>query len=71
MHIYVKNSVDVPALVLALTEVLHSSFNMGALDLSETYVRSPWAVPSDFGYIFQANHSFPCYNYKRKSLLNV
>ena len=49
-----KNSVDV--LLLAL-EMLHNSCNMGTHDLPEMYTCSLWAVPSDFGHTFQANHS--------------
>jgi len=36
---------------------------MGASDLPEMYACSPWAMPSDFGHTFQANHKCPCYSY--------
>ena len=66
-HAYIENTVDILVLalrLLALREVLHNSCNMGTCDLPEMYARSPWAVPSDFGHTFQANHSCPCYKYK-------
>jgi len=45
--------------LLALTEVLHISCNMGTHDLPEMYACSPQAVHLDFGHTFQANHSCP------------
>ena len=42
--------------LLALTEVLHISCNMGTHDLPEMYAYSPQAV---HWHTFQANHSCP------------
>ena len=53
-----------PVIPLVLAEMLHINCNMGTHDLPEMYARSPWAVPSDFGHTFLANHLCPCYNYK-------
>ena len=66
-HAYITNPAIPLVLALSLsplTEVLHISCNMGTRDLPEMYARSPRAAPLDFGHIFLANHSCPCYNYK-------